>query len=58
MGEFVSDKWQDILYRAFQHLSLVVQSVLLATVIAILLAVLVTSVPSSSRPPTCSAPSA
>lgn len=45
MGEFVSDKWQDILYRAFQHLSLVVQSVLLATVIAILLAVLVTSVP-------------
>lgn len=45
MGEFVSDKWQDILYRGFQHLSLVVQSLLLATIIAILLAVLVTRVP-------------
>ncbi|MGO1166636.1 MAG: ABC transporter permease [Janibacter sp.] len=45
MGEFIADKWQDILFRSFQHLSLVVQSVLLATIIAILLAVLVTQVP-------------
>ncbi|NYF98764.1 ABC transporter permease [Janibacter cremeus] len=45
MGDFVADRWQDILYRAFQHLSLVVQSVALAAIIAILLAVLVTRVP-------------
>lgn len=45
MGDFVADKWQDILFRSFQHLSLVVQSVLLATIIAVLLAVLVTQVP-------------
>ena len=45
MDEFVADKWQDILFRSYQHLSLVVQSVLLATIIAILLAVLVTRVP-------------
>lgn len=45
MGEFVVDQWQDILYRCYQHLSLVVQSVLLATIIAIALAVLVTRVP-------------
>lgn len=45
MREFLADKWQDILYHSFQHVSLVVQSVLLATIIAILLAVLVTQVP-------------
>ncbi|WP_338748627.1 ABC transporter permease [Janibacter alittae] len=45
MVEFFADRWQDILYRAFQHLSLVVQSVALAAIIAILLAVLVTRVP-------------
>ena len=45
MGEFVADKWQDILYHSFQHVSLVVQAVLLATIIAIALAVLVTRVP-------------
>lgn len=45
MGEFLTDKWQDILFRSYQHLSLVVQSVLLATIIAILVAVLVTRVP-------------
>lgn len=45
VGDFVADKWQDILFRSFQHLSLVVQSVLLATIIAVLLAVLVTQVP-------------
>lgn len=46
VGDFIADKWQDILYHSFQHVSLVVQSVLLATIIAILLAVLVTQVPS------------
>lgn len=45
MGEFVAGRWEDILYRSFQHLSLVVQSVALAMVIAILIAVLVTRVP-------------
>lgn len=45
VGDFVADKWQDILFRSFQHLSLVAQSVLLATIIAIALAVLVTRVP-------------
>lgn len=45
MGDFIADKWQDILFRSFQHVSLVVQSVLLATIIAVLLAVLVTRVP-------------
>lgn len=45
MDEFIADRWQDILYQAFQHLSLVVQSVALAAIIAILLAVLVTRVP-------------
>lgn len=45
MGAFIADKWQDILFRSFQHVSLVVQAVLLATIIAILVAVLVTRVP-------------
>ncbi len=45
VGDFIADKWQDILYHSGQHVSLVVQSVLLATILAILLAVLVTQVP-------------
>lgn len=45
MVDFIADKWQDILFRSYQHVSLVVQSVLLATIIAIALAVLVTQVP-------------
>ena len=45
MWEFVQDRWVDIAYRSFQHVSLVVQSVLLATVIAVALAVLVTALP-------------
>lgn len=45
MGDFIVGNWQDILFRSFQHLSLVVQSVALATLIAIALAVLVTRVP-------------
>lgn len=43
--QFVSDRWADIAYRSFQHVNLVVQSVALATVIAIALAVLVVGVP-------------
>lgn len=45
MLDFITDKWQDILFRSYQHVSLVVQSVLLATIIAIALAVLVTQAP-------------
>ena len=42
MIEFISSRWEDILFRSYQHTSLVLQSVILATVIAILLAVVVT----------------
>lgn len=45
MWRFVADRWTDISYRAFQHVSLVVQSVVLATIIAIAVALLVTSLP-------------
>lgn len=41
MWDFIADRWQDIAYRGYQHASLVVQSVLLATVIALVIAVLV-----------------
>ena len=43
MGEFIIDRWQDITFRAYQHASLVLQSVLLALVIALIIAVLVSS---------------
>lgn len=39
--DFIADRWQDIAYRCYQHTSLVVQSVLLATIIALVIAVLV-----------------
>ncbi len=42
MIEFITSRWDDILFRSYQHTSLVLQSVILATVIAILLAVVVT----------------
>jgi osmoprotectant transport system permease protein len=45
MGEFLASRWSDIAFRAYQHASLVAQSVAIATVIAIALAVLVTSIP-------------
>ena len=41
MRDFIADRWQDIAYRSYQHLSLVVQSVVLATIIALVLAVIV-----------------
>jgi osmoprotectant transport system permease protein len=40
--EFISSRWDDILFRSYQHTSLVIQGVLLAAVIAILLAMIVT----------------
>ena len=45
MGAFISERWADIAFRSYQHASLVAQSVLLATVIAVALAVVVTTVP-------------
>lgn len=42
MLEFISSRWGDILFRSYQHTSLVIQGVLLAAVIAILLAMIVT----------------
>jgi osmoprotectant transport system permease protein len=39
--EFIAERWQDIAYRSYQHTSLVVQAVLLATIIALVLAVIV-----------------
>ena len=45
MGDFIASRWTDIVFRSYQHASLVIQSVFIATVIAIALAVLVTSIP-------------
>ena len=45
MGDFIAERATDIGFRAYQHTSLVVQSVLLATIVAILLAALVITVP-------------
>lgn len=44
MWQFIEDRWEDIAYRGYQHVSLVVQSVAVATVLAILAAVVVTRV--------------
>jgi len=43
VGEFLDARWQGILFRSYQHTSLVVQAIILATVIALALAVLVTN---------------
>lgn len=43
--DFIVERREDIAYNAFQHVNLVVQAVLLAFVIAVLLAILVTRVP-------------
>ena len=45
MWDFIVERREDIAYNAFQHVNLVVQAVLLAFVIAVLLAILVTRVP-------------
>lgn len=44
MAEFISARWQDILFRCYQHGSLVIQSLIIASIIALILAVIVTSV--------------
>ncbi|MDN6603080.1 MAG: hypothetical protein L0L30_03355 [Brevibacterium sp.] len=43
--DFVSSRWVDILFRSYQHASLVVQSLVVATIIALLIAMLVSSRP-------------
>ncbi len=48
MWDFISERRGDILFNAYQHASLVVQAVALATVIAVALAVLVVRVPALS----------
>ena len=45
MLDFIAQERTDILYGSYQHVSLVVQCVLLATVLAFVLAVVVTRVP-------------
>lgn len=47
IGEFVSSRFSEILFASFQHLSLVVQSVVLATILAVLIAALVHSSPAA-----------
>lgn len=42
MIEFITERWNDIAFQSYQHASLVIQTVLLATVLAVALAVLVT----------------
>ncbi|MGO1949373.1 MAG: ABC transporter permease [Mycobacteriaceae bacterium] len=43
MTDFLSDRWLDLAFRSYQHASLVIQALILATVIALALAVLVTT---------------
>ena len=45
MWEFIDDRKSDIAFLSYQHASLVLQAVLVATVIAVLLAVGITKVP-------------
>ena len=52
MSEFLDARWQHILFRSYQHTSLVVQAIILATVIALALAVLVTNAGPWHRWPT------
>ena len=46
MQEFIVARWQDILFRCYQHGSLVLQSLILASAIALVMAVIVISCPS------------
>ena len=45
MKDFIIDRWEQILFAAYQHMSLVVQCLILATIIAVLLAVVTARVP-------------
>lgn len=40
--EFITSRWADILFRSYQHTSLVLQSIIIATIIAVVLAMIVT----------------
>jgi osmoprotectant transport system permease protein len=42
VNEFISSRWTDILFRSYQHASLVIQALILATVVALVIAVIVT----------------
>ncbi len=42
MRDFLTDRWPDLAFRSYQHLSLAVQCLLLASLLAIALALLVT----------------
>ena len=45
MNEFIAARWQDILFRSYQHASLVIQSVAVALVIALIIAIFVAQRP-------------
>ena len=45
MWDFVTERKSQLFYQAYQHLSLVIQCVVLATVLAVVLAILVHRVP-------------
>ena len=45
MWQFITQRWTDIAYSGFQHVSLVVQAVVIAAIVAIAIAVLVVSRP-------------
>ncbi|QCW50035.1 ABC transporter permease [Nocardioides dongxiaopingii] len=50
MWDFIVERREALLYNTFQHANLVVQAVLVATVVAVLLAVLITRVPRLEGP--------
>lgn len=45
MWEFISDRWQQIAFAGYQHFSLVAQCLVLATVIAVVIAILTARIP-------------
>ncbi|MDI9970437.1 ABC transporter permease, partial [Rhodococcus ruber] len=45
MWDYIDERKAQIAFSAYQHVSLVVQAVLLATVVAVVLAVVVTRIP-------------
>ncbi|MGO1320508.1 MAG: ABC transporter permease [Galactobacter sp.] len=45
MWDFISDRWQQITFAGYQHFSLVVQCLILATVIAVIIAILTARIP-------------
>lgn len=45
MWNFITERWQQILFASYQHFSLVVQCLVLATILAVLIAVLTARTP-------------